>query len=61
MIRIRHLDKSVGTILRNESRIEETVRLMKKYNNNKEQVADEMGISVSTVERNIRKYNERNM
>lgn len=54
------LDKSVGTILRNESRIEETVRLMKKYNNNKEQVADEMGISVSTVERNIRKYNERN-
>ena len=54
------LDKSVGTILRNESRIDETVRLMKKYNNNKEQVADEMGISVSTVERNIRKYNERN-
>lgn len=54
------LDKSVGTILRNESRIEETVRLIKKYNNNKEQVADEMGISVSTVERNIRKYNERN-
>ena len=54
------LDKSVGTILRNESRIEETVRLMKKYNSNKEQVADEMGISVSTVERNIRKYNERN-
>ena len=53
------LDKSVGTILRNESRIDETVRLMKKYNN-KEQVADEMGISVSTVERNIRKYNERN-
>lgn len=53
------LDKSVGTILRNESRIEETVRLMKKYNN-KEQVADEMGISVSTVERNIRKYKERN-
>lgn len=53
------LDKSVGTILRNESRIEETVRLMKKYNN-KEQVADKMGISVSTVERNIRKYNERN-
>lgn len=53
------LDKSVGTILRNESRIEETVRLMKKYND-KEQVADEMGISVSTVERNIRKYNERN-
>lgn len=53
------LDKSVGTILRNESRIEETVRLMKKYNN-KKQVADKMGISVSTVKRNIRKYNERN-
>lgn len=52
------LDKSVGNILRNESRIEETVRLMKKYND-KEQVADEMGISVSTVERNIRKYNEK--
>ena len=53
------LDKSVGNILRNESRIEETVRLMNKYND-KEQVANEMGISVSTVERNIRKYNERN-
>lgn len=53
------LDKSVGNILRNESRIEETVRLMNKYNN-KEQVAKEMGIAVSTVERNIRKYNERN-
>ena len=53
------LDKSVGNILRNESRIEETVRLMNKYND-KEQVAKEMGIAVSTVERNIRKYNERN-
>lgn len=53
------LDKSVGNILRNESRIEETVRLMNKYND-KEQVADEMGISVSTVERNMRKYRERN-
>lgn len=52
------LDKSVGNILRNESRIEETVRLMNKYND-KEQVANEMGISVSTVERNIRKYNEK--
>lgn len=53
------LDKSVGNILRNESRIEETVRLMNKYND-KEQVANEMGISVSTVERNMRKYRERN-
>ena len=53
------LDKSVGNILRNESRIEETVRLMNKYND-KEQVAEEMGISVSTVERNMRKYRERN-
>lgn len=54
-----HLHKSVGHILRNESRIEETVRLMNTYND-KEQVAKEMGIAVSTVERNIRKYNERN-
>lgn len=53
------LDKSVGNILRNESRIEETVRLMNKYND-KERVANEMGISVSTVERNMRKYRERN-
>lgn len=53
------LDKSVGNILRTESRIEETVRLMNKYND-KEQVAEEMGISVSTVERNMRKYRERN-
>ena len=53
------LDKSVGNILRNESRIEETVRLMNKYND-KEQVAKEMGISVSTVEHNMRKYRERN-
>ena len=32
---------------------------MNKYND-KEQVAEEMGISVSTVERNMRKYRERN-
>ena len=55
-----NLDKSVGTLVRNESRIEETVRLMKLYDNNKEKVAKEMNISVATVERNVRKYRERN-
>lgn len=39
-----------------KNRISETVGLMKKYKNDKVKVAKIMGISVSTVERNMRKY-----
>lgn len=54
------LDKSVGTIIRNkESRIYQTARLMKKYNNDTLKVSNKMGISVATVERNMRKYREK--
>lgn len=44
-------DKVVAT-----SRIEKTAELMKKYKNNVVKVAKEMGIRVSTVKRNMRKY-----
>lgn len=39
-----------------KNRISETAGLMKKYKNDKVKVAKAMGISVSTVERNMRKY-----
>ena len=39
-----------------KNRISETAGLMKKYKNDKVKVAKTMGISVSTVERNMRKY-----
>ena len=39
-----------------ENRILQTVYWMKKYKNDKQKVADKMGISVATVERNMRKY-----
>ena len=38
------------------NRIEKTAELMKKYKNNVVKVAKEMGIRVSTVKRNMRKY-----
>lgn len=38
-----------------ETRTEQTKRLMKEYKNNKEKVAEIMGISISTVERNMRR------
>lgn len=38
-----------------ETRTEQTKRLMKEYNGNKEKVAEIMGISISTVERNMRR------
>lgn len=44
-------DKIVAT-----NRIEKTAELMKKYKNNTVKVAKEMGIRVSTVKRNMRKY-----
>lgn len=50
------LDKSVGTILRKESRIEEAVRLMKKYRDKVNKVAKEMNVSPKTVRRYIQKY-----
>lgn len=39
-----------------ENRILQTAYYMKKFKNNKDKVADKMGISVATVERNMRKY-----
>ena len=55
------LDKSVGTILRKESRIEEAVRLMKKYkvgeySSRVRKVAKEMNVSPKTVYRYMQKY-----
>lgn len=55
------LDKSVGTILRKESRIEEAVRLMKKYkvgeySSRVRRVAKEMNVSPKTVYRYMQKY-----
>ena len=38
------------------NRIKKTAELMKKYKNNVVNVAEEMGIRVSTVKRNMRKY-----
>lgn len=40
-----------------KSRILQTVQLMKKFKHNKQKVAEKMGISVATVERNMRKFN----
>ena len=42
------------------NRIDETVSLMKTHKDNVEKVAKIMKISVETVKRNIRKYNQRN-
>lgn len=56
-------DNKVKTIKRGtktkyipQNRILQTAYFMHQYKNNKQKVADKMGISVATVERNMRKY-----
>ena len=52
--------KLAEKIAKSGNRIEETVSLMKTHKDNVEKVAKIMKISVETVKRNIRKYNQRN-
>lgn len=43
-------------VVKPETRIEQTIRLLKKYKNNYTKVAEEMNISISTVKRNVNKH-----
>lgn len=52
----KKIDKSIA---KKTDRIQETADYMKKFKNDKQKVADQMNISVATVERNMRKFKTR--
>jgi transcriptional regulator with PAS, ATPase and Fis domain len=53
---VKTVKKEEKKTTKSKSRILQTAQLMKKFKNDKQKVADKMGISVATVERNMRKY-----
>lgn len=53
---VKTVKKEEKKTIKSKGRILQTAQLMKKFKNDKQKVADKMGISVATVERNMRKY-----
>lgn len=57
--KVKTIKKDTKTKNIPENRVLQTVYFMKQYKNDKQKVADKMGITVSTVERNMRRYNSK--